>query len=159
MLATLTDAGLIRVRPLARPRILWHKKVAEIGRAQRLAIAPDGSTLLIGMGSLAPKLIHLNNKKTLAKLGVQVVNRDPATGRGSIDIYSGHLNSVSGVAYSPDGKKLVTTGTDGTARIWDPKTGKELKKLTHPGSSYGMVRSARVDPLDANRLLGSYIPW
>ena len=34
------------------------------------------------------------------------------------------------MAFSPDGKRLVSTGFDKTVRIWDPATGKELHTLT-----------------------------
>jgi WD40 repeat protein len=39
---------------------------------------------------------------------------------------SGHGGPVSSVAWSPDGQRLVSGSWDGTARVWDPKTGKEL---------------------------------
>jgi WD40 repeat protein/serine/threonine protein kinase len=41
----------------------------------------------------------------------------------------GHTNSVSGVALSPDGQRIVTASADRTARIWDAITGKELRIL------------------------------
>jgi len=33
---------------------------------------------------------------------------------------------VNRIAFSPDVKTVVTSANDGTARIWDPLTGKEL---------------------------------
>jgi roadblock/LC7 domain-containing protein len=42
----------------------------------------------------------------------------------------GHFDRVSGVAYSPDGGLLATSSDDNTARVWDPVTGKRLRKLT-----------------------------
>jgi len=51
----------------------------------------------------------------------------------------GHSGCIYSVAFSPDGKKIVTGSAgqnpflpvgDGTARIWDVETGKELLKLT-----------------------------
>jgi WD40 repeat protein len=41
----------------------------------------------------------------------------------------GHTYDVNFVAFSPDGKTVVTTSGDQTARIWDAATGKELQKL------------------------------
>ena len=38
---------------------------------------------------------------------------------------------VTGVAYSPDGRRLVTAGADGTVRWWDTSAGQET--VTVPG--------------------------
>ncbi len=38
----------------------------------------------------------------------------------------GHAGEVYGVAFSPDGKTLVSSGEDGTIRVWEPTTGKQL---------------------------------
>jgi len=47
----------------------------------------------------------------------------------SIDTFielKGHTDSVNSAIFSPDDKKIVTGSMDGTARIWDAKSGKEL---------------------------------
>src|SRR5262249_18748571 len=40
-----------------------------------------------------------------------------------------HGGYVSHVAFSPDGKALVSVGGDHSIRLWDPKTGKEIRRL------------------------------
>jgi RNA polymerase sigma factor (sigma-70 family) len=42
----------------------------------------------------------------------------------------GHTAAAFAAAFSPDGKRLVSTGFDKTVRVWDPATGKELHTLT-----------------------------
>jgi tetratricopeptide (TPR) repeat protein len=43
---------------------------------------------------------------------------------------SGHTNTIFGVAFSSDGKRVATASADKTAKIWDAKTGELLNTLT-----------------------------
>jgi WD40 repeat protein len=38
----------------------------------------------------------------------------------------GHAKGIQGVAYAPDGKTLATASNDGTVKLWDMATGREL---------------------------------
>ena len=42
---------------------------------------------------------------------------------------TGHSEDVNSVAYSPDGKHIVTGSRDKTVKIWDSQTGKEVNVL------------------------------
>ena len=53
---------------------------------------------------------------------------DAATGRPlAAHVPSGHTSKVLGVAFRPDGTRLVTTSADGTVRQWDAATGREVE--------------------------------
>ncbi|MBI3862253.1 MAG: PQQ-binding-like beta-propeller repeat protein [Planctomycetia bacterium] len=52
-----------------------------------------------------------------------------------------HWGWILKVAMTPDGRRLVTAGRDGTARIWDAATGKELHCLTDLDSINGIAIS------------------
>ena len=41
----------------------------------------------------------------------------------------GHTNFVTSVAYSPDGKHIVSGSEDLTVKVWDSQTGKEVSVL------------------------------
>ena len=56
----------------------------------------------------------------------------------------GHTDSVASVAFSPDGKRIATASADGTAKIWDAVTGKEL--LTIKASTKGWVGGIAYSP-------------
>jgi WD40 repeat protein len=52
--------------------------------------------------------------------------------RGVIRLH--HDGFVSALAFTPDGKALLTASGDKHIRVWDPATGKELRRLTgHKG--------------------------
>jgi RNA polymerase sigma factor (sigma-70 family) len=53
---------------------------------------------------------------------------------GPIRSLRGHTSRLTSVAYSPDGASIATASGDGTARIWDAKTGMEVRWLESPGT-------------------------
>ena len=42
-----------------------------------------------------------------------------------------HDNTISSVAFSPNGKWVVSGSWDGTARVWDAVSGQEISRMTH----------------------------
>ncbi|HVO42117.1 MAG TPA: TIR domain-containing protein, partial [Aggregatilineales bacterium] len=50
----------------------------------------------------------------------------------SVQIYQGHVRRVRGVAFTPDGQGVLTASYDGTARLWDRVSGKQLQIFGTP---------------------------
>jgi WD40 repeat protein len=50
-----------------------------------------------------------------------------------------HSGGVESVAFSPDGKQVVSGSDSGTIRLWDTATGAPLQRLRGPG--LGLVSS------------------
>ena len=62
---------------------------------------------------------------------------DPAKGE-LIESLHGHLNGVFGIAFSPDGRRLISaSGGREAVKLWDVGTRQELLTLAGTGSALG----------------------
>jgi WD40 repeat protein/tetratricopeptide (TPR) repeat protein/energy-coupling factor transporter ATP-binding protein EcfA2 len=59
-----------------------------------------------------------------------------------------HEGPINVAEFSPDGRRVVTASVDGTARIWDIHSGRELQRLKHTMSTsdHASVRHASFSP-------------
>ncbi len=56
-----------------------------------------------------------------------------------------HINSIMGLAFSPDGTQLASRG-DETLRLWDVSTGKEIRQWRDGSCSYPSIRKTLFAP-------------
>lgn len=60
-------------------------------------------------------------------------NAHPAQpGRAIVEEVGGHERSIKSASFSPDASRIVTASRDGTARLWDARTGEVLTTFDHP---------------------------
>jgi WD40 repeat protein len=89
-----------------------------------LRFSPDGKTIAIANmnGFSQTGIVDATSGKLLATL-------------------QGHTDRIVDTAFSPDGKLLVTASLDGTAGVWDAKTGRLLRTLNGPTPLFGVAFS------------------
>jgi WD40 repeat protein/serine/threonine protein kinase len=108
----------------------WHRQADEIRpfgeafteHALCVAVSPDGGTCVTGH---AAGVIRFWNRET-----------------GRLErTLTGHSESVDQIAFSPDGLMLATGSWDGTAKLRDTASGKQLAVFDMPPHCYGVVFS------------------
>jgi WD40 repeat protein len=94
--------------------------------ARSAAFSPDGTQ--IASASLGDKTVRIWDAHTGRPIGTPVL---------------AHTDKVFSVAYSPDGRRLVTASADTTVRVWDAATGQPVgRPLTgHAGQVFAAVFS------------------
>lgn len=129
----------IRVWELATGKqVRTFKKVQ--GSVRCLALSPDGKYVAAG---------HFTNTGGGGNQGPGTLRLwDVAKGE-EIRAFNGHTAPITSVAFSPDGKKILTSSFDRTLRLWDTEKGKELKRFE--GHTDG-IEAAAFTP-DGNRIL------
>ncbi|MCL9760237.1 NACHT domain-containing NTPase, partial [Frankia sp. AiPa1] len=77
--------------------------------------------------------------------------RTPRPPQAHLTSFTGHTGAVLAVGWSPEGSRVLTGGDDGSVRVWDVGSGRELLALTgHRGS----VRAVGWSPEGSRVLTG-----
>ena len=125
-------------------------EIDEKNAALREQLAAQTRLLSVQRGLRAKALIPENREAEALLLGVQAVGayahawtdvpREALEGLEQVlahdtvvitdeRVLAGHSDYLTGIAYTPDGERLVTNSLDGTARIWDVDAGAPVAVL------------------------------
>ena len=98
-----------------------------------MAFSPDGTLLATASANSTAQIWDLTERRA-----TRLIRRREQP----VVILEGHIGSVNGVAFSPDGTQVVTDSDDRTARIWDLATGTNFTTLRgHTGYVLGVAFS------------------
>jgi WD40 repeat protein len=173
-LATTNNSQAIRLWDVATGRLLRRLLSAdENGFFTVMAFSPDGKTLAAGnyrrpevllwnvdtgkpkqtLSGFAPvsALVFSADGKRLAApsaYGLQIWDLPTGTLRQK---NLGHSSDIEHLAFDPKGRLIASAGSDGTARLWEARTGKQLHVLRHDAE---WVRAMAFAP-DGGRLATS----
>jgi WD40 repeat protein len=107
--------------------------------ADCVAISPDGTRVAAAHGgaNAAKRVKVLDDTPNAVKVW------DAATGKEVLTL-KGHEQLIIAVAFSPDGRLLVSASLDGSVRLWDAASGKQIRAL--PREDRGPLWGAALSP-------------
>ena len=102
---------------------------------------PDGATARLGKGAVGEVHYSPAGTRLAVASSIGIWLYDTATYQ-EIALIAGPTGGVSSVAFSPDGRTLATSGSNGKVRLWDVMTGKHKRVLTgHRSYVWGVAFS------------------
>lgn len=145
------DVHFIDQYPTTLFQCLWNAafhhadfEPLEINRKTTVARAPDSSAddWQARLARLLQSWLEIKDRSNPGFVWLRCLTPS-GTGADSITVLRGHQDAVLSVAVSPDGTRVVSVGRDGTVRVWQCETARELACLQPDATSdsEGQVQS------------------
>jgi WD40 repeat protein len=138
MLTVVASLAITAVREANRANRYAQQARAEAARSQELLYASDMSLMQVAY--------EQNDFRHLRSL-LEETRSNPDHGfewfywQGKLHAealtLNGHTREVTGTAFSPDSRRILTCGEDGFVKVWDVLTGRELLAIRHSSGVVG----------------------
>ena len=136
-------AMLLAVAACACAALCW-----EAAAAWQQQPPPQEKERGLGLGTPTPK----EQKKDAPRGPLE-------TGRPELVVQTGHAKRADGIAFSPDGRLVATSGDDMLVKIWDAATARELRSLAHTAPARAVAFSPDGARLAAGAFDGQIKIW
>jgi WD40 repeat protein len=127
------------------------RPIGNPGKGPGLALSPNGETIAVSSGETGIQIHQMFvigggsevRKYTYAAPSPDVVRLSRVATGEEVAVLKGHTRPPWCVAFSPDGRRVVTGGgADETIKLWDANTGEEILTVgRHPGTVTGVAFS------------------
>jgi len=122
--------NIIHVREISNGREVSQTTNTPIEYASdlaSLAFSPDSRYIVSGSYSATIRIWEIDTGKEVVRMKYEL----PIEPFAINPITTLHNFAVKSVAFSPDGRYVLSRSDDHTARVWDVNTGEEISRVTH----------------------------
>jgi WD40 repeat protein len=125
-------ASLFHAATMSRAQLRADMARQEAEEKLAQSLVSQGDTLAAHGRIVAASALFQDAKRVFRGLGKSTFSADLGlmvahhSGAVPLTVFEGHVGLVTAVKFLPDGRRVVSTGEDGTARVWDVSTGQSL---------------------------------